>query len=175
MVMTIEEVQKKNIEMCIPSGWNIYEWSEKHPDTTIAHALKRIEKDFDFADSLQLGFSGGKDSTVSANLACLELNLRKLRVEAGIDRDGNQRIDPLDAKWYGRRLSMAMTDAEVCFTSTNDYTKRFLAKYGPQKCYKLGDKEYKADELLTLSDGSEEIAENIFNRVMLGEEIEVKD
>lgn len=173
--MTIEEIKKKNVEMCIPSGWNIYEWCENHPDTTIAHSMKRIEKDFDFSDSIQLGFSGGKDSTVTANLACLELNLRKLRVKYGINRDGNNRVDPLDAKWANRRITACMTDAEVVFSSTNDYSKRFLSKYGPEKKYLLGNKEYLANEFLTLSDGSKETAENIFNKVMQGEEIEIRD
>lgn len=130
--MDTKEILTKNVEMIIPTKWNIYEWAEKHPRTTIAHAIKRIEKVFDFSDSIQSGFSGGKDSTITANLACLELNLRKLRVAAGIDRDGNNRIDPLDAKWANRRIHMAMTDAEVVFSSTNDYSKRFLEKYGPR-------------------------------------------
>lgn len=130
--MEINEILQENCNQVINTGWNIYEWAEKHPDTTIAHSLKRVEKIFDFSDAIQSGFSGGKDSTVSANLACLELNRRRLRVAAGVDRDGNQRIDPLDAKWVNKRIHMAMTDAEVCFTSTNDYTKRFLEKYGPK-------------------------------------------
>ena len=88
----VKEILKKNVEMLIPTGWNIYEWCKKHPDTTIAHALKRVEKVFDFSDAIHCGFSGGKDSTVTANLACLELNLRKLRVEVGIDRDGQPQL-----------------------------------------------------------------------------------
>ena len=132
MSKTYEEILQENCDAMIPTKWNIYKWAEKHPSTTIAHSLKRIEKIFDFSDTLQLGFSGGKDSTVSANLACLELNLRRLRVKYGIDRDGNHRIDPLDAKWANKRLTMAMTDAEVVFTYTNNYAKRFLEKMGPE-------------------------------------------
>ena len=130
---TIKEIQQKNCETMIPTGWNIYEWSERHPETTIAASLKRMEKIFDFTsgNGLFFGFSAGKDSTVTANLACLELHLRKLRVEANIDRHGNQGKDPLDEKWYKKRLHGMMTDAEVCWTSSNDYAKRFLDRMGP--------------------------------------------
>lgn len=132
MVKTYKEILQENCNIMIPTEWNIYEWAEKHPKTTIAHSIKRIEKVMDFSDAVQLGFSGGKDSSISANLACLELNLRKLRVKYGIDRDGNKRIDPLDAKWSDKRLHLAMTDAEVVFSFTNDYSKRFIKKYGPK-------------------------------------------
>lgn len=130
--MTIKEIKEKNVKMCINSGWNIYEWTEKHPDTTIAASLRRIEKIFDFSDGLQLGFSGGKDSTVSANLACLELNLRRLRVENNVMRDGTPGTDPLDKKWIGKRIHACSTNAEVVFSDTNNYIHRFLEKYGPE-------------------------------------------
>lgn len=126
------QVDSENCEMMIPTGWNIYEWAEKHPDTTVAHSIKRIEKVFDFSNSIQCGFSGGKDSTLSANLAALELNRRRIRVAKGIDRDGNNVIDPLDIKWADKRINMAMTDAEVVFSFTNDYAKRFIERNGPQ-------------------------------------------
>lgn len=168
-----KEILQENCDMLIPTKWNIYEWAEKHPDTTIAHALKRIEKIFDFSDALQLGKSGGKDSTVSAHLACLELNLRRLRLKYGVDRDGNPGIDPLDAKWANRRLHFAMTDAEVVFSDTNNYVKRFIKDHGFMKYYKLGDNEYKSNDIIKLADGTNDTAENIFNRVMLGEEIEI--
>lgn len=173
--MKINEIKKKNVEMMIPTGWNIYEWCEKHPDTTIAHSLKRMEKIFDFtsSNSLFFGFSAGKDSTVTANLACLELNLRKLRVEGGVDRYGNEKIDPLDEKWAKARLHGMMTDAEVCWTSSNDYAKRFLERMGPQGKYDLGGDIYAASDILKLVDGTQDTAENVFNRVMLGEEIEI--
>lgn len=172
---TIEEIKQENCDMLIPTKWNIYEWCDKHPDTTIAHAVKRVEKIFDFSDSIQVGTSGGKDSTVTGNLACLELNLRRLRVENNIMRDGTPGIDPLDKKWMGKRVHSCSTNAEVVFTDTNDYIRRFLAKYGPEKRYKLGDNEYKFDDIINLSDGSKDTAENVFNRVMLGEEIEIND
>lgn len=126
------EILQENCEQINPSGWNIYKWASEHPETTIAASIKRIEKIFDFSSALQLGFSGGKDSSVSANLACLELNLRRLRLKYGVDRDGNPGIDPLDKKWENKRLHMAMTDAEVVFTFTNNYAKRFLQQMGPK-------------------------------------------
>lgn len=129
---TIEEIKKENCNLLIPTKWNIYEWAEKHPKTTIAASLKRLEKIFDFSDSVQIGNSGGKDSTVTANLACLELNLRRLRVANGIMRDGTPGIDPLDKKWMGKRIHSCSTNAEVVFSDTNNYIRRFLAKYGPE-------------------------------------------
>lgn len=132
MSKSLKELQMENVVAMIPTQWNIYEWAENHQDTTIAHALKRVEKIFDFSDGIQCGFSAGKDSTVSANLACLELNLRKIRVKNGLDRHGNHRVDPLDAKWANKRVHMALTHAEVVFTMSDDYTKRFMAKYGPE-------------------------------------------
>ena len=170
-----KKVLQENCDMLIPTKWNMYLWAEKHPKTTIASAIKRVEKVFDFTDggALQLGFSSGKDSTVSANLACLELNLRKLRCKYGIDREGNHRIDPLDAKWANQRLTMAETDAEVVFTSSNDYSKAFLSHMGPEEKFDLGGQEYLADDMLKLANGTKDTAKNIFNRVMSGEEIEL--
>lgn len=168
------EILKENCDIMIPTKWNIYEWAEKHPDTTIAHSLKRIEKIFDFSSALQLGFSGGKDSTATANLACLELNLRRLRLKYGVDRYGNPGIDPLDEKWRNKRLHLAMSDAEVVFSFTNDYAKRFIENYGPNGKYNLGGLEYKANDILVLKNGSKDTAENIYHRVILGEEIELQ-
>lgn len=175
MAMTIEEIKKKNVEMCVNSGWNIYEWCDKHPDTTIAAAMKRIEKIMDFSDFVQIGTSGGKDSTVTGNLVCLELNLRRLRVQNNIMRDGTPGIDPLDKKWIGKRIHSCSTNAEVVFSDTNDYIHRFLKKYGPEKWYDLGGKEYRFDEKIKLTDDTIDTAENIFNKIMLGEEIEISD
>lgn len=170
-----KKVLQENCDMLIPTKWNMYLWAEKHPKTTIASAIKRVEKVFDFTDggALQLGFSSGKDSTVSANLACLELNLRKLRCKYVIDREGNHRIDPLDVKWANQRLTMAETDAEVVFTSSNDYSKAFLSHMGPEEKFDLGGQEYLADDMLKLANGTKDTAKNIFNRVMAGEEIEI--
>lgn len=128
----LREVEKQNCEKMIPSGWNIYDWCREHPETTIANALKRIEKIFDISDFVFSAKSGGKDSSLTAELLCLELSLRKMRAKAGVDRDGNERVDPLDAKWETRRISMMSTNAEVVFTHTNDYIRRFLKIMGPE-------------------------------------------
>ena len=174
---TIEEIEQENCDMIFPSKWNIYKWMREgdHDKTTIAAAVKRLEKVFDLSESVQVGTSGGKDSTVSGNLACLELNLRHLRVKYGVMRDGTPGIDPLDAKWVGKRIHSSSTNAEVVFTDTNDYIRRFLKKYGPEKWYNLGGTEYKYNDVVKLSDGTKDYAENVFNRVMLGEEIEIPD
>ena len=136
--MTIEELKQKNCDMLIPTKWNIYQWCEAHPKTSIACAMRRVEKIFDLSDAIHLGFSSGKDSTITANLACLELNLRRLRLQEGVMRDGTPGVDPLDAKWDGQRLNMAQTNAEVVWSASNEYTKRFVARMGPQGTYTLG-------------------------------------
>ena len=172
--MTIEELQELNCNQMIPSKWNIYRWAEKHPGTTIDCALKRVEKIFDLADggAVHAGFSSGKDSTLTANLALLELNMRNLRVQFKIMRDGGQGVDPLDQKWFGKKLALSQTDAEVCWTSSNDYTKRFVARNGPETLYILGDgkRPVSSKESIRL-DGQRnmETAEHVFDRVINGE------
>lgn len=151
--MNIKEIQALNCKTLIPTGWNIYEWSEKHPDTTIAHSLKRMEKIMDFSDAIQIGTSGGKDSSVSGNLACLELNLRRLRLKYGIMRDGTTGIDPLDLKWKGKRIHSCSTNAEVVFTDTNNYIRRFLKKYGPEKWFSINGTEYKWNNSIETDSG----------------------
>lgn len=171
----LEKVQKENCDVMIPTKKNLYKWAKKHPQTTIAMALKRVEKIFDFSDDISFGNSGGKDSTVSANLLCLELNLRKLRVKHGIDRDGKKRIDPLDKKWANKRLQGMMTDAEVCFSDTNNYTKRFIGKMGPYKQVHLAGTVYNESDVVTLSDKTRDTALNIYNRVVSGEDLSLQD
>lgn len=166
----LESVKREVISKTIPSGWDIYKWCEEHPKTTIAAAVKRIERIMDFSDDVYFGTSAGKDSTLSANLAMLELILRKHRAAAGVDRDGKLRVDPLDAKWVGRRLSSMMEDAEITWSMSNDYVQRFLAKYGRQEKYVLdgvilapGDRVELEDEYIT--------AEEAYNRVIAGEQV----
>ena len=55
-----QDAECQNVSEMIPSGWNIYEWARNHTDTTIVHALKRIEKIFDFSSEIMLGFLAGK-------------------------------------------------------------------------------------------------------------------
>lgn len=129
---TIEEIQQENVDIMIPSGWNFYKWVDENPDTVIAAAVKRVEKLMDFSDHLSFSWSDGKDSTVSAMIAMTELSLRRLRVKYGVDRDGNQRVDPLDKKWEKKNLAAMSSDAEVVFTDSNNYGFRTLQKYGPR-------------------------------------------
>ena len=170
--MTIGEIQQLNCDMLIPTKWNIYEWAEKHPKTTIAAALKRVEKIFDFSDTIQFSFSGGKDSTVSANLAALELNLRKLRVKYNIMRDGTEGVDPLDAKWADKRLYGMMTDAEVCFSDTNSYSKRFLARLGPEGMFSFDSVEFAPHERVRIVGyRTFPLASEVWEAVQKGEEM----
>lgn len=167
----LRKVEKENVSIMIPSGWDIYEWCKEHSNTSIAHSLKRCEKVMDGTDSLSFSWSGGKDSSVAANIACMELNLRKLRVKYGIDRNGNKRIDPLDAKWADKKLNAMQTDAEIVFQFTNDYSKRFLKRVGPKSTFEFNGIEYNALDVIQLKDGSKDSAENIYNRIVNGEQI----
>lgn len=173
----VREIERANVAKCVPSGWDIYEWCRQHPDTTIAAGLRRVEKIMDFTDggALMAGFSSGKDSTVSANLALLELSLRNLRVEACVDRHGEPRVDPLDAKWYGQRLYAMQTDAEVVYTSSNEYTKRFLERYGPNDRFEICGKSYGGDDMVPLMGGGTMKAREVYLRTLLGEHLEVPD
>ena len=130
----VREIEEENCKMIIPSARNIYEWARKYPESTLAAGLDRVEKCLDLSHHIYSGFSAGKDSTISANLELMELNLRYMRYALGVTRDGEMKVDPLDEKWakHKQKINMSMQDAEVCFTMSNDYSKRFLKKYGPQ-------------------------------------------
>lgn len=171
----LQEAKAENVKMMVPSGWDIYAWCEEHPNSSIAHSLKRCEKVMDGSDVLSFSWSGGKDSTVAANIACLELNMRKLRIKYGVDRNGNKRIDPLDAKWKDRKLNAMQTDAEVVFTFTNEYSKRFLKRVGPKKIFEFAGKEFAENDILILENGNQVTAAEIYERVQNGEEIQIKN
>ena len=129
----IKEINQQVCKEYNPSGWDMYAWAEEHNETAIAHAIKRIEKIFDFSDQIYSGFSSGKDSTLSINLAMMEIARRKLRVKHGVDRDGKKTVDPLDKKWsydYKRIIAM-QTDAEIVYTKSNEYTFRFFSTHIP--------------------------------------------
>lgn len=132
MSKNIRDVELENVKIMIPSGWDMYSWIKEHPDTTLAAGVKRVEKIMDLSDHVSFSFSSGKDSTVSAMMALTELQLRRLRVKNGIDRDGNHRVDPLDKKWEKKNLAAMNSDAEVVFTDTEEYGFRFLKHYGPR-------------------------------------------
>ena len=138
-----EAVCKENV----PTGFDIYGWAKQNPDRTIAQAVFRLEKIFDLADEVFLGISGGKDSSLTAELAVLELKRRWARVAAGVNRYGEKEVDPLDAKWVGKKLWGNSQDCEWIWTDVINYIKRFVKRHGPlgdntinvfYKCLRLG-------------------------------------
>lgn len=143
----VEDLENKLCKSSVPSGMNIYKWAKKNPDTSIAHALGRIEKIFDKADEVVFGFSSGKDSTLSAELAILELKRRRSRVDAGINRNGENKIDPLDEKWKNKKLWGNHMHSEWVWTDAIKHTNDFVKRHGPKggdvinffyKCLRLG-------------------------------------
>ena len=85
-----DDIDKEVCEKYVPSGYNILRWVKEHPDRSISQSFKRIENIFDEYDEVLVSFSGGKDSTLSSEMAMLELNRRKARCAAMIDRHGNK-------------------------------------------------------------------------------------
>lgn len=168
----IKELEDKLCKEHVPSGFNIYEWGREHPDTAIAHSLKRIERIFDNADEIFFGFSGGKDSTLSAELAILELKRRWQRVENGIKRDGTPGVDPLDKKWVGKKLNGNTMDCEWIWTDVINHIIEFTASHGPG-VYEVGGKKFSGNSLHKTASGEVLTMREIFERVQQGEEIEV--
>lgn len=73
----LREFEKKFCEHEIPTGYNIFEFVRTHKDTSIAASFCRIRRIFNRADSIMIGISGGKDSTLSLEMASLEVQYRK--------------------------------------------------------------------------------------------------
>lgn len=153
--MNIEELEN---EVCqdIPSKFNLYKWAKENPDTTIAHAIKRTQKIFDDADEIFFGFSGGKDSTLTTELAILELKIRRKRAKVGIDRDGNDRVDPLDEKWLGKRLYGNSMDSEWVWSHAIEHTKEFLQEHGPGK-FNIDGSSYFGNDIIKTRLGPVEV------------------
>lgn len=185
----------------MPTGKDLYKWARENEDRAIAMAVKRVENIFDDADEITFGFSGGKDSTISANLAVCELKRRYKRVINMIDRNGDIKIDERDAKWVEfynngelkngakhieeleeviinnpesvrfKKLWYNTQNCEWWFTDAANHALEFVNEHGP-KIIKLGNKEYRSIDVVKLKDGSYDIAMNIYSRVMSGETIE---
>lgn len=146
----MKDVTELDKELCarnVPSGFDIYAWSKEHPDRAISHAVRRIENIFDEADEIFFGFSAGKDSTLTAELAILELKRRWSRVENAVGRDGSEGTDPLDEKWVGKKLWGNSMDCEWIWTDAINHSIEFIQQHGPlgddtinmfYKCLRLG-------------------------------------
>lgn len=167
------EIDKLVCEENVPSGFNIYKWSRKHPETAISHSIKRLEKIFDNNDELLFGFSTGKDSTLSASMAILELKRRWARVKAGISRDGSDNIDPLDQKWVGKKLMGNSMDCEWIWSNAIEYAERFIQEHGPG-VYELAGKRFGGNDLHITSNQEVLSTRDIYNRIQEGEEFEIK-
>ena len=73
-----DDIDKEVCEKYVPSGYNILRWVKEHPDRSISQSFKRIENIFDEYDEVLVSFSGGKDSTLSSEMAMLELKKSSL-------------------------------------------------------------------------------------------------
>jgi hypothetical protein len=164
-----EEICKNNV----PSKFNIYKWAKLHPSRTISNAIFRMEKIFDQADEVSFGFSGGKDSTLSAELAILELKRRRARVKANVKRDGSEGIDPLDEKWVSKKLWFNSQDCEWIWSAAISHIQNFIQHYGPGM-YEFNGKKMSGNTIFKLKDGSLiELAE-IYKKVENGESVDAE-
>ena len=107
---------------------DIYKWAEKNPKTSIAAAIKRIQNIFDESDEILIGFSGGKDSSLTLQLCILELKRRK---------------EIKDTKWMNKKLWVNFMHSEWLFTDVIKFVNRFVKdnkKYINcfYKCLQLG-------------------------------------
>lgn len=107
---------------------NIYNWIEKHPNTSIAAAIKRIKKIFDEADEILIGFSGGKDSSLTIQLCILELKRRK---------------ELNDPKWSNKKLWVNFMNSEWLYSDVISFVNSFLKENKNYincfyKCLQLG-------------------------------------
>lgn len=75
--MTIEEFEALFCNNEIPSKWNVYKWCRENGDKAIAQAFFRVRRIMNRADFVQINISGGKDSTLSFEIASLDLRYRK--------------------------------------------------------------------------------------------------
>lgn len=167
---TIQDIEKELCEKHVPTKFNLYKWARENPDTAIAHALKRTEKIFDESDEVMFGFSGGKDSSLTTQIAILELKRRWARVEAGVDRDGNQGVDPLDQKWVGKKLWGNSMDAEWVYTDAITHIEEFCQKHGPGVYEYLG-KRFSGNHLHRLKTGEMLTSREIYSKVSDGETV----
>lgn len=84
--MSLKDFEYQFCKREIPTGWNVYEWVRQHKETAIAQAFFRVRRIMNRADFIQVNISGGKDSTLSFEIASLELRYRKQlskAIEAG--------------------------------------------------------------------------------------------
>lgn len=80
--MTIEEFEALFCSREIPSKWNVYDWCRRNGDKAIAQAFFRVRRIMNRADFVQINISGGKDSTLSFEIASLDLRYRKALIKA---------------------------------------------------------------------------------------------
>lgn len=105
-------------------------------DDFLTRAFKRIENIFDEYDEIMYSFSGGKDSALSAHLLIRELNIRNERCRLGSQ-------DPLDLKWFKKKLWCNIMHCEWIYTDVIEYTNEFCREneYNTNffyKCLPLG-------------------------------------
>lgn len=177
--MSNTRVEDLENELClkeVPSGFNIYKWTKENPDTAIAHAIARTEKIFDNSDEIMVGLSGGKDSSLTAEISILELKRRWARVAAGIDREGNELVDVLDQKFVGKRIMFNSMDSEWIYSDTYNSVRDFAHLHGPglyEVASKTGMQKFIGSSLHKLSDGQVLTMREIYSLASDGDQVEV--
>lgn len=107
-----------------------------HPNSSLSCAIRRMENIFDEYDEILFGFSGGKDSSLTAQLAIRELKIRQNRVKNGS-------TDILDKKWENKKLWCNIMHPEWIYTDVADFTNEFIEENMDYlnvfyKCLELG-------------------------------------
>ena len=90
---------------------DIYKWIETHPKTSIAAAIKRIQKIFDESDEILIGFSGGKDSALTIQLCIMELKRRK---------------EIKDKRWINKKLFVNFMHSEWLYSDVISFVNKFV-------------------------------------------------
>lgn len=143
--MNLKDLEEIICQKHVRSHWNIYEWIRKHPDTTIANAVFRTRRIFNRSDMVMVGVSGGKDSTLSMELICLEVNYRRELSKAIANGDiSYDLIIPSHYNKYGEleavsgvngqvhipKIFAKSQDAEIMYTSPIKHVQRSCVRHG---------------------------------------------
>ena len=107
---------------------DIYKWAENNPKTSIAAAIKRIQNIFDEADEIFIGFSGGKDSSLTLQLCLMELKRRR---------------ENKDKKWLDKKLWVNFMNSEWLYSDVISFVNKFIKENKNYlncfyKCLQLG-------------------------------------
>lgn len=98
---------------------NINDYLLDYPDSSISASIRRVENIFDEFDEIIFGFSGGKDSALSAQLLIRELKIRQNRTKNGSS-------NPNDIKWKDKKLWCNIMHCEWMYSDVLEFTEDFI-------------------------------------------------